>query len=121
MVLRFRQVDRVRLARDQADEAFVRAQHGLVHRRLVETFGGVEFERAVHAQHVDRADLGHHVGGDQHHDLVQAFLRADLLRHHFAEPAQQHARTAECATHDVILGSAHPAEGVSPRLDQVRK
>ena len=67
----------------------------------VEALGGVKLERAVDAQHVDRADLRHHVGGDQHHDLVEAFLRADRLRHDFAEPAQQHARTAERATHGV--------------------
>ena len=114
VVLRFRQVDRGCLARYQANQAFVRPQHGLVHRLLVETFGCVKFERPVHAQHVDGTDLGHHVGGDQHHDLVQAFLRADRLRHDLAEPAQQHARTAERATHDVIpraspTGRSHPA------------
>jgi hypothetical protein len=101
MVLRVREVDRIRLAGDQADQAFVGAQHRLVNRRFVQAFGGVELERAVHAQHVDGADLRHHVGGDQHHDLVQALLRADRLRHHLAKPTQQHARTAERATHDV--------------------
>jgi hypothetical protein len=88
VVLRFRQVDRVGLARHQADQALVRTQHGLVHGLLLEALGGVELERAVHAQHVDGADLRNHVGGDQHHDLVQAVLRADLLRHDLAEPAQ---------------------------------
>ena len=121
MALRVGQVHRIGLAGDEADQAFVRAQDGLVHGLALETFGRVELERAVDAQHVDGAHLRHHVGGNQHHDLVQAILRADRLRHHLAKPAQQHARTAECATHDVILGSAHPAEGVSPRLDQVRK
>ncbi len=101
--LRFREVDRVGFAGDQADQAFVGAQHGLVHGFRLEAFGGVKLERAVDAQHVDGADLRHHVGGDQHHDLVEAFLRADRLRHHFAKPAQQHARTAERATHGVIL------------------
>ena len=119
MALRVRQVDRVGFARDQADQAFVRAQHGLVDGLLVEAFGGVELERAVDAQHVDGADLRHHVGGDQHHDLVEAFLRADRLRHHFAKPAQQHARTAERATHDVIP-RAYQA-GIPPRRDTMRK
>ena len=114
MVLGFRQVDRVGLARDQADQAFVRAQHGLVHRLLVQAFGGVKLERAVHAQHVDGADLRHHIGGDQHHDLVQALLRADLLRHHLAKPAQQHARTAERATHDVIPRASPSGRGSPP-------
>ncbi len=101
MRLRVRQVDRAGLACDQADQAFVGAHHGAVHRFAIEAFGGVELERGVDAQHVDRADLRNHVGGDQHHDLVEAFLRADRLRHDFAKPAQQHARTAERATHGV--------------------
>jgi hypothetical protein len=70
----------------RADETFVRAQDGLM-RLAVEALGGVEFERPVDAQHVARADFRHHVGGDQHHDLVEALLRADLFRHHLAEPA----------------------------------
>ena len=118
MALGFREVDRVGLAGDQADQALVRAQHGLVHRLLVQAFGGVKLERAVDAQHVDGADLRHHVGGDQHHDLVEAFLRADRLRHHLAKPAQQHARTAERATHDVIPRTADAAGAPCPRRDQ---
>ena len=114
MVLGFRQVDGVGLACDQADQAFVRAQHGLVNGLLVEAFGGVQFERAVHAQHVDRTDFRHHIGGDQHHDLVQALLRADLLRHNLAKPAQQHARTAERATHDVIPRASPSGRGSPP-------
>ena len=122
MVLGFRQVDRIGFARDQADQAFVRTQYGLVHGLLVEAFGGVQFERAVHAQYVDRADLRHHVGSDQHHDLVQALLRADLLRHHLAKPAQQHARTAERATHDVIPRASPSGRGLLARgSTKVRK
>ena len=94
---------RIRLARDQADQAFVRPQHGLVDGLALQALGGVQLERAVDAQHVDGADLRHHVGGDQHHDLVEAFLRADRFRHHLAKPAQQHARTAERATHGTSI------------------
>ena len=101
MRLRVRQVDGGRLARDQADQAFVGTQHGLVHGVALQAFGGIELERGVDAQDIDRAHLRNHVGGDQHHDLVKALLRADRLRHHFAKPAQQHARTAERATHGV--------------------
>ena len=122
MVLRLREVDRVGLAGDQADQALVRAQHGLVHGLRLEALGGVQLERAVHAQHVDGADLRHHVGGDQHHDLVQAFLRADRLRHHLAKPAQQHARTAERATHDVIPRVSPSGRGLlAPGSTKVRK
>ena len=101
MRLRVGQVDGARLARDQADQALVRAHHGVVHGVAIEALGGVEFERGIDAQHIDGADLRNHVGGDQHHDLVEAFLRADRLRHDFAKPAQQHARTAERAAHGV--------------------
>ncbi len=96
--LRLGQVDRIGFARHQADQAFVLPQHGLVDRLALEAFGGVQLERAVDPQHVDGADLRHHVGGNQHDDLVEAFLRADRFRHHLAEPAQQHARTAERAS-----------------------
>ena len=50
------------------------AQHGAVDGVAIKAFGGVEFERVVDAQHVGRADFRHHIGGDQHHDLVQALL-----------------------------------------------
>ena len=85
--LRVRQVYCACLTRDQADQTFVRAQHRVVHGIAVEALGGVEFEGGIDAQHVDGANLRHHVGGDQHHDLVKAFLRADRLRHHFAKSA----------------------------------
>src|SRR5207244_948826 len=98
--LRLREVDRVGFAGDEADEAFVGGQHGVVHGLRIQAFGGVKLEAAVDAQHIDRADLRYHVGGDQHHDLVEAFLRTDRLRHYLAKPAQQHAWTAERATHD---------------------
>src|SRR3978361_927058 len=77
----------------------MRGQHGAVDGVAVKALGGVEFERVVDAQHVGRAALRHHVGGDQHHDLVEALLRADLLRHGFAEPSQQDAGTSRRAPH----------------------
>ena len=98
MLVRLRQVDRVGLAGDQADQALVGTEHGQVNGFRLEALGGVELEAAVDAQHVDGAHLRHHVGGDQDDDLVEALLRADRLRHHLAEPAQQHAGTAERAT-----------------------
>jgi hypothetical protein len=119
VVLGFRQIDRIGLARDQADQALVLPQHGLVDGLAIEALAGIELERRVHAQHVDGADLRHHVGGDQDHDLVEAFLRADRLRHDLAKPAQQYARTAERATHDVISRALHPAGAGWPR--QIRK
>jgi hypothetical protein len=84
----------------------------VVHGVAIEAFGCIKFERGVDAQHIDRADLSHHIGGDQHHDLVQAFLRAYRLRHDFAKPTQQHARTTERATHGVrSLGPGYDRSG----------
>jgi hypothetical protein len=77
----------------------MRAQHGSVHRVAIETFGGVKLKRIVDAQYIDRADLRHHVGGNQHYDLVQSFLGRDLLRHGFAKPSQQDAGASRRASH----------------------
>jgi len=41
------------------------------------------------------------LSGDQHNDLVEAFLRAGPAPPLLREPAQQHARTAERATNHV--------------------
>ena len=70
-----------------------------VHRGPVQSLGGEQLQRPVAAQHIDRAHLRTHVGGDQNHDPVEAFLRADRLGHDFPKPAQHDARTADCAAH----------------------
>ena len=108
--LRLGQVDGIGFACDQADQAFILPQHGLVDRLALEALGGVQLKRAVDPQHVDGADLRHHVGGNQHDDLVETILRADRFRHHLAEAAQQHARTAERARHGNI-----PQGRIDPR------
>src|SRR5476649_1403180 len=87
----------------------MRTQHGAVDRVAVEAFGGVEFQRVIDAQHVGRADLRHHIVSDQHHDLVEALLSADLLRHGFAEPSQQDAGTSRRAPHVPTSSPAKPA------------
>ncbi len=94
--MRLRVGQRQRLGRfgDQADEAFARAHGGEMDRLAVQAFGREELEPAVGAQHIDRADLGHHIGGDMNDDLVEPRLRADRLRHDFAQPAQQQTRSA---------------------------
>ena len=101
VLVRLRQVDRVGFASDQADQPFVGTEHRDVDGFRLEALAGVQLEAAVDAQHVDGTHLRHHVGGDQHDDLVEALLRADRFRHHLAEPAQQHAGTAERASHGV--------------------
>ena len=113
MLVGLGEVDRVGFARDQADQALVGTEHRDVDGFALEALGGVQLEAAVDAQHVDGAHLRHHVGGDQHDDLVEALLRADRLRHHLAEPAQQHARTAERASawREVLCGIGRGSRG----------
>src|SRR3954470_24243032 len=97
----------------------MRAQNGLVHRVGIEAFRSVELQRVIDPQYVDRAQLGHHVGGDHHHDSVEAYLRADLLRHHFAEPSQQDAGTSRRAPHVPTSSLTKPTRlgnaGANPR------
>ena len=114
MALCVAQIEWRRLAGDQADQALMGAEHGVVHGLAIETFGGVELQRVVDAQHVDRAHLGHHVGGDQHHDLVQPLLGRDLLRHGLAEPSQQDAGTSRRAPHEPSISSVCRARRYRP-------
>ncbi len=112
MFLGVGEVQRLGRLGDKADEALAGTHDGEVDRLAVEALGGVELESPVDAQHIDRADLGHHVGRDQHHDLVEAFLRRDLLRHHLAEATEQEAGSAECGAHRHGSGSG----AIKPRL-----
>jgi hypothetical protein len=121
VALRVAQIERGGLARDQADEALMRAQHGAVDGVAVQTFGGVELERVVDAQHIDRAHLGHHIGRDQDHDLVQPLLRGDLLRHGFAEPSQQDAGTSRRAPHVSKSSPVKPASRVAGSWRKTRQ
>jgi len=121
VALRVVQIERRGLAGDQADEALMGAQHGAVDGVAVETFGGVEFERVVDAQHIGRADLGHHIGRDQHHDLVEPLLGRDLLRHGFAEPSQQDAGASRRAPHFLSSSSAKPARRVAGSWRKTRQ
>ena len=103
MRLRVGEGERLGRLGDQADEAFAGAHGGEMDGLAVQALGRVEFETPVGAQHIDGADLGHHVGGDMHDDLVEPRLRADRLRHNLAQPAQQQTRSAEGAIHVIIL------------------
>jgi hypothetical protein len=117
MALGVVEIERRRLGSHEADKAFMRIQHGAMHGLAVEAFRGVEFEGVVDAQHVGGADLGHHIGGDQHHDLVETFLSADLLRHDFTEPSQQDSGAARRAPH-MPTPPTRPASGKSVRWRQ---
>ena len=103
VLLRVGQVERAGAGRDRADKALAEPQLRQVDRTRVQTFGGVEFEHRIGAQHVERADLGHHVLGDVVHDAVEPLLRLERLRHQLAEPFQQNARACGHVTHKAAL------------------
>jgi hypothetical protein len=46
----------------------------------VQPFGGEEFEDAV-TQHINRANLGHHIGGDQDNDPIEPLLARAAIGH----------------------------------------
>ena len=87
------QVQRPGFGRDQADKTLADAQRGIVDRFALQTFGRIEFENTIGAQDINGTDFRDDVRGDQHHDLVESLLRRDRLRHDFAKPAEQKARS----------------------------
>jgi hypothetical protein len=62
MALGVGEVERLRAGGDGADQTLAQPQLRVVDGFLVQALGGVEFEHAVGAQHIDRADFGDHVG-----------------------------------------------------------
>ncbi len=99
MRLRFGEGERLGAAGDEADEALARVHGGQMHGLAIEALGGVKLQPLVGAQHIDRTDLGHHIGGDLHDDLVEPSLCVHRLRADLAQPAQQQAGAAMSATH----------------------
>ena len=85
MRLRIGQRQGLGAGRDEADQPLSLAHRGLVDGLPIEPLGGIEFEAPVGVEHVDRADLGHHVESDLNHDLVEPSLRGDRLRHDLAK------------------------------------
>ena len=106
---------------DQTDQTLARPHRGFMHGLGGQTLCGIEFERAIGAHDIERAHFGNHVAGDQCHDFVKAFLRVDGFRHHFAEPPEQYAWTAECASHHQLsLNWSHPLRaGRSDRTNRL--
>ena len=102
MVLRVGQSERLGARRDQADEALVRAHRRQMHGFALQALGGEQLQRAVGPRDIERAHLGHHIGGDQDDDSVEPRLRGDGLRHDLAKPSQQKTRSAR-ATHEFSL------------------
>ena len=86
MALRVVERQRPGVGRDVADQALADPQARAVHGRRIEALGGEQLEHLAGAQQVDRADLGHHLVGDQAHDLAQRVLDGVGTRHRVPEP-----------------------------------
>ena len=109
MMLGVGELQRLGLLGDQADQTLARLQMRVVDGLAVEAFGGEQLERAVAAAQIERAHLGHHVRGDQHHHLVEANLGALALGHHLAQASQQLSRGANSEVAS-ITSPRRPAE-----------
>ena len=103
--LRIRQIERPAAGGDLADKAAAGIQRHLVHGIQVEPPGGVELQHTVGAQHIDRAHLRNHVGGDLCNDLVQALLGAERFCHDLTQAAHKHTwpRKRLSARHNPLL------------------
>ena len=91
--LRVVQRQRPAVGGDVADQTLADPEPGAMHRRGVEALGGKQFQHLAGAQQVDRADLGHHLVGDQAHDLGQRVLDGTGTRHRVPEPLEEHSRS----------------------------
>ena len=91
MGLRVGQGDRPGARRNVADHALADAQARLVNGRLVQAFGGVEFQDIAGAPQIERTHFGDHIGRDQRDDPVEPGLDRNGLRpgHRIADPPQQ--------------------------------
>src|SRR3954451_15393381 len=75
-------------------------------RTRVQTFRGEQLVYITGAAQIDRTDLRHHIGGDQHHQLVETRLRARWLRHDLTQAAKQKSRTAgDHGNHQAVSSS----------------
>ena len=86
MALRVVERQRPGVGGDVADQALADPQARAVHGRRIEALGGEQLQHFAGPQQVDRADLGHHLVGDQAHDLAQRVLDGVGTRHRVPEP-----------------------------------
>ncbi|BCH58096.1 hypothetical protein RvVAR0630_07200 [Agrobacterium vitis] len=72
-----------------------------MHRVGIETFGRVEFQHTIGAQDINGADFGNHIARDLARNTVKTLLRLKGLRHQFAKPLEEDARTCGKVSHRV--------------------
>jgi hypothetical protein len=106
MGLRVVERQRPAVGRDVADETLADPEAGTVHRRGIEALRREQFQHLAGAQQVDRADLGHHLVGDQAHDLGERVLDGTRTRHRVPEPLEEHSRSGRwsCSLHGQTAG-----------------
>jgi hypothetical protein len=91
---------------DEADETFLGAHRGHMHRFALQSFGGEQLQWAIGPRDIKRADFRHHIGGDKDNDPIEPRLSRNRLRHHLAKPPQQKTRSARGAHDSSSLCSA---------------
>jgi hypothetical protein len=95
MVLRIVERQRTAVGGDVADQALTDPQSRAVDGRGVEALGREQFQHFARPQQVDRADLGHHLVGDQAHDFAQRDFDGLGTRHRVPEPLEEHSRSGQ--------------------------
>ena len=103
MMLRVGQRQRFGAGGDKTDEALAGPHGRQMDGFTVEAFGREQLHGAVGAHDIERADLRHHVGGDEDDDAVEARLSCDGLRHDLAKPPQQQTGSARRAHPRIVL------------------
>ena len=95
MMLRVVQRQRPAVGRDVADQTLADPQARRVDSRGVQALGCEQLKDFARAQQVDRADLGHHLVGDQTNDLAQRHFDGLGTRHRVPEPLEEHSRSGQ--------------------------
>ena len=95
VVLRIVERQRPPMGGDVAHQALADPEARAVDGRGVEALRGEQFQHLAGAQQVDRADLRHHLVGDQSHDLAQRHFDGLGTRHRVPEPLEEHSRSGQ--------------------------
>jgi hypothetical protein len=73
---------------NKSDQALTASQPRIVHSRGRKPFRREKLQHAAAAPQIYGADFGHHIGGNDGYELVEAILRTRLLRHDLAQAAE---------------------------------
>ena len=101
MRLRIGEIEWARMSGDVADETFADLEARRVNGGRFQALGCGKFKLPRTVHQIDGAHFRHHVGSDQHDNLVEPLLRAFRLRHDLAQTTEQNARTTDGARHQL--------------------